>query len=201
MYISKYYTCPQIDQRLLQGYYDDAIRHGFIGNMNDFWKFILSIRECIKLTPDSVATQNNFSNELKAKLDSIEYGARRVTQMSQLDNNTHYQNELEVRNIINPLINEVNTRITDIHTKQAAINNQVSNISNTVSKLEKDITTLTTLINDINTKTLPEISGKLKKLEDSIKELSKKVDNNETKINAIQPIKNSEVISKLTKLD
>lgn len=201
MYISKYYTCPQIDQRLLKGYYDDAIRHGFIGTIDDFWKFILSIRDCIKLTPDSVATQNNFSNELKAKLDSVEFGARNITQMSQLDNNTHYQSEFEVRNIINPLINEINTRIADIYTKQAAINNQVSNIHDTVSKLEKDITTLTTLINDINTKTLPEISGKLKNLEDSIKELSKKVGSNETKINAIQPISEEQVKISLTKLD
>ena len=25
MYVSKYYTCEEIDQRLLQGYYDDSL--------------------------------------------------------------------------------------------------------------------------------------------------------------------------------
>lgn len=72
MYTSKYYTCPEIDQRLLQGYYDDAVHHGFQGTIDDFWKFILSIKDCIKTSQGSVATQNNFSDELKAKLDGIE---------------------------------------------------------------------------------------------------------------------------------
>ena len=31
MYKSKYYTCEQIDQRLLQGYYDDAVAAGYTG--------------------------------------------------------------------------------------------------------------------------------------------------------------------------
>lgn len=43
MYTSKYYTCEQIDQRLLQGYYDDAVAHGFTGNISEFWEKILSI--------------------------------------------------------------------------------------------------------------------------------------------------------------
>ena len=187
MYTSKYYTCPEIDQRLLQGYYDDAIHHGFTGTIDDFWKFILSIRECIKLTPDSVATQNNFSNELKAKLDGIENGARRVTQMSQLDNNTHYQNELQVRDIVNNLAMEIRPKISDIYTKQGTINNQIKALDDTVNKIKQDISQLTNNINTILQK-FPEIEGKLKTLEDSIKELTKKVDSNETKINAIQPI-------------
>lgn len=181
MYTSKYYTCPEIDQRLLQGYYDDAVHHGFIGTIDDFWKFILSIRECIKLTPDSVATQNNFSNELKAKLDSIEFGARRITQMSQLDNNTHYQNELQVRNIINPLISEVNTRISDIYIKLAAIDHKLEELSSTVKELKAD--------------------SDLTPIRESIKELSKKIDSNESKINAIQPISETMVKNALTDLD
>lgn len=32
MYNSKYYTCEQIDQRLLEGYYDDAVAAGYIGS-------------------------------------------------------------------------------------------------------------------------------------------------------------------------
>lgn len=104
MYTSKYYTCPEIDQRLLQGYYDDAVHHGFQGTIDDFWEFILSINDCIKTSQGSVATQNNFSDELKAKLDGIENGARNITKMSQLNNDTHYQTDEEVRSTFSSLI-------------------------------------------------------------------------------------------------
>lgn len=104
MYTSKYYTCPEIDQRLLQGYYDDAVHHGFQGTIDDFWTFILSIKDCIKTSQGSVATQNNFSDELKAKLDGIENGARNITKMSQLNNDTHYQTDEEVRSTFSSLI-------------------------------------------------------------------------------------------------
>lgn len=104
MYTSKYYTCPEIDQRLLQGYYDDAVHHGFQGTIDDFWEFILSIKNCIKTSQGSVATQNNFSDELKAKLDGIENGARNITKISQLNNDTHYQTDEEVRSTFSSLI-------------------------------------------------------------------------------------------------
>ena len=106
MYTSKYYTCPEIDQRLLQGYYDDAVHHGFQGTIDDFWTFILSIKDCIKTSQGSVATQNNFSDELKAKLDGIENGARNITKMSQLNNDTHYQTDEEVRSTFSSLITD-----------------------------------------------------------------------------------------------
>ena len=111
MYTSKYYTCPEIDQRLLQGYYDDAVHHGFQGTIDDFWEFILSIKNCIKTSQGSVATQNNFSDELKAKLDGIENGARNITKMSQLNNDTHYQTEEEVRSTFTSLIAEAMNHI------------------------------------------------------------------------------------------
>lgn len=111
MYTSKYYTCPEIDQRLLQGYYDDAVHHGFQGTIDDFWKFILSIKDCIKTSQGSVATQNNFSDELKAKLDGIENGARNITKMSQLNNDVHYQTEEEVRTTFTSLIAEAMNHI------------------------------------------------------------------------------------------
>lgn len=111
MYTSKYYTCPEIDQRLLHGYYDDAVHHGFQGTIDDFWKFILSIKDCIKTSQGSVATQNNFSDELKAKLDGIENGARNITKMSQLNNDTHYQTDEEVRTTFTSLIAEAMNHI------------------------------------------------------------------------------------------
>lgn len=40
MYNSKYYSCEEIDQRLLQGYYDDAVAKGFPGTITDFHEVI-----------------------------------------------------------------------------------------------------------------------------------------------------------------
>ena len=36
MYNSKYYTCEQIDQRLLEGYYDDAVSAGYTGSKSQY---------------------------------------------------------------------------------------------------------------------------------------------------------------------
>ena len=36
MYVSKYYTNEEIDQRLLQGYFDDFVKAGFAGTINEF---------------------------------------------------------------------------------------------------------------------------------------------------------------------
>ncbi len=33
MYVSKYYTNEEIDQRLLQGYFDDFVKAGFAGTI------------------------------------------------------------------------------------------------------------------------------------------------------------------------
>lgn len=36
MYKSKYYTCEEIDERLLKGYYDDAVLNGYSGTFEEF---------------------------------------------------------------------------------------------------------------------------------------------------------------------
>lgn len=44
MYTSQYYTNPEIDERLLQGYYDDALAVGFTGSKTDFHQVIIKAR-------------------------------------------------------------------------------------------------------------------------------------------------------------
>ena len=61
MYTSKYYTCEQIDQRLLQGYYDDAVAHGFTGNIAEFWEKILGIPGVITALGDLKKQYNDLS--------------------------------------------------------------------------------------------------------------------------------------------
>lgn len=71
MYTSKYYTCEQIDQRLLQGYYDDAVANGFTGTIADFWVSVLSIdrvnAQLAKITP---LTEEEVSTLVNDALES-----------------------------------------------------------------------------------------------------------------------------------
>ena len=84
MYVSKYYTCEEIDQRLLQGYYDDSLAHGFVGTLKEFWAFFLSIANKVDKKEGWDLSENNFSDELLEKLNGIEEHANYVTKVSQL---------------------------------------------------------------------------------------------------------------------
>lgn len=104
MYTSKHYTCEEIDQRLLQGYYDDAVKAGFNGTIGEFWGLVLSIYDKVDKKDGYDLSQNDFTNELKAKLDSIEEGAKAVTKVSQLENDLKYQTQEDVEDAINNII-------------------------------------------------------------------------------------------------
>ena len=74
MYTSKYYTCEQIDERLLQGYYDDAVAHGFTGNIAEFWTLVLSISQLkskISVVENGVAYNNAVLEALAKKIESL----------------------------------------------------------------------------------------------------------------------------------
>lgn len=71
MYTSKHYTCKEIDQRLLQGYYDDVVAMGYTGTLEDFLEMIISIANKVDKKTGYDLSQNDFTNELKEKLDSI----------------------------------------------------------------------------------------------------------------------------------
>jgi len=63
MYVSKYYTCEEIDQRLLQGYYDDFVKAGFGGTINEFWAFVLSIKNKVDKKEGYDLSKNDFTDE------------------------------------------------------------------------------------------------------------------------------------------
>ena len=48
MYQSKYYTCEEIDERLLKGYYDDAVSNGYSGTFEQF-KLELASQDIVNL--------------------------------------------------------------------------------------------------------------------------------------------------------
>lgn len=71
MYTSKYYTCEQIDQRLLQGYYDDAVANGFTGNIKEFWEKILSIPGVIIALRDVKSKHDNFERSTNQVIEHL----------------------------------------------------------------------------------------------------------------------------------
>ena len=104
MYVSKYYTCEEIDQRLLQGYYDDFVKAGFGGTINEFWAFVLSIKNKVDKKEGYDLSKNDFTDELKAKLDGIEEHANCITKVSQLLNDSDFQNAEQVEAAIQKII-------------------------------------------------------------------------------------------------
>ena len=74
MYVSKYYTNEEIDQRLLQGYFDDFVKSGFVGTINEFWAFVLSIANKVDKKEGYDLSKNDFTDKLKEKLNhSLSY--------------------------------------------------------------------------------------------------------------------------------
>lgn len=71
MYESKYYTCEEIDQRLLQNYYDDLVASGYTGTKKEYQKLILSIADKVNLEIGKGLSTNDFTNELKEKLENL----------------------------------------------------------------------------------------------------------------------------------
>lgn len=81
MYNSKYYTCEQIDQRLLQGYYDDAVTAGYTGSKAQYLAGLLKAIN-YSANPDNLITANKVvynpaisgltSKNVQEALDEIE---------------------------------------------------------------------------------------------------------------------------------
>lgn len=66
-YISKYFTAEEIDQRLLQGYYDDAVSNGFKGSFEDFKSLLAKIPK-IESNSESINAIKVNINELSTAL-------------------------------------------------------------------------------------------------------------------------------------
>lgn len=74
-YLSKHYTVEQIDQRLLQGWYDDVKAAGYAGTKQQFDQMVKTVladfnNKVSKVEGKGLST-NDFTNELKKKLDSL----------------------------------------------------------------------------------------------------------------------------------
>lgn len=147
MYVSKYYTCEEIDQRLLQGYYDDFVKAGFGGTINEFWAFVLSIKNKVDKKEGYDLSKNDFTDELKAKLDGIEEHANYITKVSQLENDSKYQTEEEVKQMISDLVDGADDALDTLKELAEALGNDPNFATTITNKLTDLRTALTEEVN------------------------------------------------------
>ena len=166
MYTSKHYTCQEIDQRLLQGYYDDAVTNGFQGSLQEFWAMVLSIKDLVVKEPGYGLSQNDFTNELKAKLDSIEKGAKLIEKVSQLQNDAGFQTAQDVQDAINDLIAGAPEALDTL-----------KELAEALADNPNFATDITNKLTELGSKLTQEIADR----KDSDVQLNEKVDNNEAK--------------------
>ena len=166
MYISKHYTCEEIDQRLLQGYYDDAVANGYTGTLKEFWAMVLSIPNMVEKEPGYGLSKNDFTDELKEKLDSIDAGAKLIEKVSQLQNDAGYQTAQDVEDAINNLIAGAPEALDTL-----------KELAEALADNPNFATDITNKLTELSSKLTQEIADR----KDSDVKLNEKVDNNEAK--------------------
>lgn len=179
MYVSKYYTCEEIDQRLLQGYYDDFVRAGFGGTINEFWAFVLSIKNKVDKKEGYDLSKNDFTDELKAKLDGIEEHANYITKVSQLENDLKYQTEEEVKQMISDLVDGADDALDTLKELAEALGNDPNFATTITNKLTDLRTALTEEVNrakEAEAALGAEVAAVQDNLEYGLDQINKKID-------------------------
>lgn len=196
MYLSKYYTCEEIDQRLLQGYYDDFVKAGFVGTIQEFWTFVLSIKNKVDKVEGYGLSKNDFTDELLAKLNGIEEHANYVTKVSQLENDMAYQNEDQVREMISDLVDGADDALDTLKELAEALGNDpnfATNITNKLTELRGELqaeieraknaeTDLANQIVQLNSDLINKFKEFLAKLEEALTGLNDKINKLEDKV-------------------
>lgn len=131
MYTSKYYTVEEIDERLKQGYFNDAVEQGFVGTLREFWAFFLSISQKVEKKEGWGLSQNNLSDELLKKLESITV----PTKVSELQNDAKYQTEDDVKKFISDLVDGADEALDTLKELAEALNNNPNFATDITNKL------------------------------------------------------------------
>nr|UVX82859.1 MAG: chaperone of endosialidase [Bacteriophage sp.] len=187
MYVSKYYTCEEIDQRLLQGYYDDFVRAGFGGTINEFWAFVLSIKNKVDKKEGYDLSKNDFTDELKAKLDGIEEHANYITKVSQLENDLKYQTEEEVKQMISDLVDGADDALDTLKELAEALGNDPNFATTITNKLTDLRTALTEEVNrakEAEAALGAAVAAVQDNLEHGLDQINKKIDTVKTDLKA-----------------
>lgn len=196
MYVSKYYTCEEIDQRLLQGYYDDFVKAGFGGTINEFWAFVLSIANKVDKREGYDLSKNDFTDKLKEKLEGIEERANYITKLSQLENDTKFQTEEQVRQAISDLIDGADDALDTLKELAEALGNDpnfATTITNKLTDLRNALTDevnrakeeegkLSTQISEVNSNFIKAVDLLNDKIDTAVTNLINKIDKIEAKV-------------------
>lgn len=197
MYVSKYYTNEEIDQRLLQGYFDDFVKSGFVGTINEFWAFVLSIANKVDKKEGYDLSKNDFTDKLKEKLDGIEEKANYITKLSQLENDTKFQTEEQVRQAISDLIDGADDALDTLKELAEALGNDpnfATTITNKLTDLRNALTDevnrakeeegkLSTQISEVNSNFIKAVDLLNDKIDTAVTNLINKIDKIEAKVN------------------
>ena len=196
MYVSKYYTNEEIDQRLLQGYFDDFVKAGFAGTINEFWAFVLSIANKVDKREGYDLSKNDFTDKLKEKLEGIEERANYITKLSQLENDTKFQTEEQVRQAISDLIDGADDALDTLKELAEALGNDpnfATTITNKLTDLRNALTDevnrakeeegkLSTQISEVNSNFIKAVDLLNDKIDTAVTNLISKIDKIEAKV-------------------
>lgn len=205
MYTSKYYTVEEIDERLKQGYLNDATEQGFVGTMKEFWALFLSIANKVDKKEGYGLSQEDFTTELKDKLNSL--SGEIPTKVSQLENDLKFQTKEEVEKYISDLLDGVDGALDTLKELADALNNDPNFATNLTNKLIEIRDALTAEVNrakaaeaalqeglnEVDTKIEKALQGltdtidkTIKDIKDSVKALEQKVDKNTEAISNVK---------------
>ena len=205
MYTSKYYTVEEIDERLKQGYLNDATEQGFVGTMKEFWALFLSIANKVDKKEGYGLSQEDFTTELKDKLNSL--SGEIPTKVSQLENDLKFQTKEEVEKYISDLIDGADGALDTLKELADALNNDPNFATNLTNKLIEIRDALTAEVNrakaaeaalqeglnEVDTKIekalqdlTDTIDKTIKDIKDSVKVLEQKVDKNTEAISNVK---------------
>ena len=197
MYTSKYYTVEEIDERLKQGYLNDATEQGFVGTMKEFWALFLSIANKVDKKEGYGLSQEDFTTELKDKLNSL--SGEIPTKVSQLENDLKFQTKEEVEKYISDLLDGADGALDTLKELADALGNDPNFATNLTNKLIEIRDALTAEVNrakaaeaalqeglnEVDTKIEKALQGltdtidkTIKDIKDSVKALEQKVDKN-----------------------
>lgn len=205
MYTSKYYTVEEIDERLKQGYLNDATEQGFVGTMKEFWALFLSIANKVDKKEGYGLSQEDFTTELKDKLNSL--SGEIPTKVSQLENDLKFQTKEEVEKYISDLIDGADGALDTLKELADALNNDPNFATNLTNKLIEIRDALTAEVNrakaaeaalqeglnEVDTKIEKALQGltdtidkTINDIKDSVKALEQKVDKNTEAISNVK---------------
>lgn len=205
MYTSKYYTVEEIDERLKQGYLNDATEQGFVGTMKEFWALFLSIANKVDKKEGYGLSQEDFTTELKEKLLSL--SGEIPTKVSQLENDLKFQTKEEVEKYISDLVDGADGALDTLKELADALNNDPNFATNLTNKLIEIRDALTAEvnrakaaeallqegINEVDSKIEKALQGltdtidkTIQEIKDSVKALEQKVDKNTEAISNVK---------------